>query len=131
MKKLRITLLLLFSIACCGVKATDIQKNSSEYYNGINIYLIDPYGGTDAYYYSDSRPDATCFDARNHTDGNVRIICKDIGGILQKPIDAVAIINNVVSGLKAKGYTPVNRGGTQKAAWVEYRQSNISQIVID
>ncbi|WP_265347978.1 hypothetical protein [Candidatus Azobacteroides pseudotrichonymphae] len=131
MKKLRITLLLLFSIACYGVKATDIQKNSSEHYNSINIYLIDPYGGADGYYYSDSHPNKTCFDACNHTDGNVRIICKDIGGIVQPPIDAVDIINNIVSGLKAKGYTPVNRGGTQKKAWVEYRQSNISQIVID
>lgn len=108
-----------------------IQKNSSEHYNSINIYLIDPYGGTDAYYYSDSHPYKTCFDACNHTDGNVRIICKDIGGIVLPPIDAVAIINNIVSGLQAKGYTPISKGGTQKKAWVEYRQSNISQIVID
>jgi hypothetical protein len=61
----------------------------------------------------------------------VRIICKDIGWIVQPSIDAVAIIDNIAFALKAKEYTPVNRGGTQKKAWVEYRQRNISNIVID
>ncbi|WP_265348069.1 hypothetical protein [Candidatus Azobacteroides pseudotrichonymphae] len=131
MKKLRITLLFLFSIACCGVKATDIQKNSSVYYNSIHIYLISPSGKTDDYYYSDNNPNKTCFDAYNHYERSVRIICKDIGGIVQTPINAVEIIDNIVSGLQAKGYTPVSRGGTQKKAWVQYLQSNVPKIIID